>query len=88
MLIRRRHLGIPSESRDSFSILIREKVVQPQLGEPLKRTVDFRNIAVHQYSALDLSIVEAIIGSNLDDLLAYAEIIRTQLQFGMQDTPK
>ena len=37
--------------------------------------IGFRNIAVHQYQALDIAIVEAILQRDLDDLLAYAQTI-------------
>ena len=52
MLIRKRRLGIPSESRESFVILMREKVIAPELADRLKKMVGFRNLAVHQYRDL------------------------------------
>jgi uncharacterized protein YutE (UPF0331/DUF86 family) len=73
MLIRRRRLGIPGESRESFAILSREKVIPAPLGERLQRMVGFRNIAVHQYRDLDLEIVERVIAQYLDDLLEFAQ---------------
>ena len=79
MLIRRRRLGIPSESKDSFVILMRENAIPHALGDRLKRTVGFRNLAVHQYRELDLDIVESVIRKNLDDLLEFAQTIRVQL---------
>ncbi|MGA7538028.1 MAG: DUF86 domain-containing protein [Steroidobacteraceae bacterium] len=50
MLIRRRRLGIPGESRESFAILSREKAIPLDLGERLQRMIGFRNIAIHQMS--------------------------------------
>ena len=79
MLIRRRRLGIPSESRESFSILLREKLIETSLAERLYKMVGFRNIAVHQYRDLDLEIVESVIRKDLDDLLAFAQIVRPLL---------
>lgn len=79
MLIRKHRFGVPSESRDSFVILVREKVIPDGLGDRLKRMVGFRNLAVHQYRELDLAIVESVIRSNLDDLLNFAQIIRARL---------
>ncbi len=35
--------------------------------------VGFRNVAVHQYEELDLAIVEAVIASGLDDLIAFTD---------------
>lgn len=79
MLIRRRRLGIPGESRESFAILSREQAIPADLGERLQKMVGFRNIAVHQYRDLDIDIVEMVIGRHLDDLLEFAERIRTQM---------
>jgi uncharacterized protein YutE (UPF0331/DUF86 family) len=79
MLIRRRHFGIPSESKDSFVILMRENVIAAELADRLKKMVGFRNLAVHQYRELDVDIVEAVIRKNLDDLLEFAQVIRAQL---------
>lgn len=79
MLIRRRRLGIPAESRESFAILSREKVIPGELGDRLQRMVGFRNVAVHQYRDLDLDIVQAVIARNLEDLLDLAEAVRGQL---------
>ena len=79
MAIRRRHLGVPNESRDSFTALVRENIIAPDLGDRLKKMVGFRNLAVHQYRELDLDILEAVIRTNLDDLLAFAQAIRHEL---------
>jgi uncharacterized protein YutE (UPF0331/DUF86 family) len=79
MLIRRRKLGIPRDSRDSFQILMREKLVESALFDRLKGMVGFRNLAVHQYQEINLDIVESILANDLDDLLRFAETIRPLL---------
>lgn len=79
MLIRKRRLGIPSETRESFTILAGEGLLAKDLGDGLHKMVGFRNIAVHQYRELDISIVETVIRDKLDDLLAFAEAVRPLL---------
>jgi uncharacterized protein YutE (UPF0331/DUF86 family) len=79
MAIRKRHFGIPNESRDSFAILVREGTITPDLCDRLKRMVGFRNLAVHQYRELNLDILDAVIHNNLDDLLAFAQAVRPEL---------
>lgn len=79
MAIRKRRFGIPSESRDSFTTLVRESIIAPDLGDRLKRMVGFRNLAVHQYRELNLDILDAVIRNNLDDLLAFAKAVRPEL---------
>jgi uncharacterized protein YutE (UPF0331/DUF86 family) len=75
MVIRARHLGMPAESRELFAILEREGCITPELGARLRAMVGFRNLAVHQYRDIDLDVVERIIRKDLDNLLAFAQLI-------------
>jgi uncharacterized protein YutE (UPF0331/DUF86 family) len=79
MVIRKKRLGIPAESRDSFGILVRESILDHELGAKLQKMVGFRNLAVHRYRDLDMDIVEAVIRRNLDDLLAFTKVVQLQL---------
>jgi uncharacterized protein YutE (UPF0331/DUF86 family) len=79
MAIRHRHLGVPNESRESFATLVREGIVDPTLGDRLKKMIGFRNLAVHQYRELDLDILISVIVGNLDDLLSFAQLARAAL---------
>lgn len=79
MLIRKRKLGLPSDMKESFALIERDGTITPELGTRLQKMIGFRNIAVHQYQDLDLDIVETIIRENLDDLLMFAEVVRTHL---------
>jgi len=79
MLIRKKRLGIPVESRESFGILMREQILEPDLGNKLQKMVGFRNLAVHRYRDLDLDIVQTVIQKNLDDLLAFANVVQPHL---------
>lgn len=75
MLIRERALGIPQSSRDSFKLLADAHMVPDDLSARLQRMIGFRNIAVHQYQALALPIVEAVLQRDLDDLLTFCRTI-------------
>lgn len=79
MLVRKRRLGIPTESRDAFRLLAREGLIDRQQADSLAAMVGFRNIAVHQYDKLNLHIVESVIHSELDVLLQFSEAIRPRL---------
>jgi uncharacterized protein YutE (UPF0331/DUF86 family) len=71
-LVRRARLGIPQESRDAFDLLVGAGRLEPGLAESLKRMVGFRNVALHDYTRLDLAIVRAIIEKHAEDLLRFA----------------
>ncbi|GGX58356.1 type VII toxin-antitoxin system HepT family RNase toxin [Saccharospirillum salsuginis] len=74
-LIRRDKLGIPQGARDVFSLLERAQWIDSGMSESLKRMVGFRNIAVHDYRALQLPIVTTIIEKHLDDFLAFGRVM-------------
>ena len=71
-LIRRHRLGIPQESREAFDLLASGGMIDESLATELKRMVGFRNVAVHEYTRLNLDIVQAIIETRLEELLAFS----------------
>jgi uncharacterized protein YutE (UPF0331/DUF86 family) len=82
ILIRERALGIPQSSRDSFKLLADAGIITAALSDRLQRMIGFRNIAVHQYQALQLAIVEAVLRNDLDDLLGFCKTVAR-----LQDLP-
>lgn len=69
------HYGVPQNSRDAFKILNDKGIIESQLAKSLMSMVGFRNIAVHDYQAVNLDIVENIIEKHLDDVLLYRSFI-------------
>jgi uncharacterized protein YutE (UPF0331/DUF86 family) len=45
----------------------------------MRRLVGFRNILVHGYDTVDLSIVRDVLEHRLDDLLAFVSAVRSRL---------
>jgi uncharacterized protein YutE (UPF0331/DUF86 family)/predicted nucleotidyltransferase len=74
-LIRRERLGVPQSSRDVFTLLAQAGWIAPSLAEGLKRMVGFRNIAVHDYQALQLPIIASIIEKHLHEFLDYSKAL-------------
>ena len=74
-LIRRERLGIPQSSRDVFTLLAQAGWIESDLATRMQKMVGFRNIAVHDYQALQLPIVEAVITKHLGDFTAYSKAI-------------
>ncbi len=71
-LIRREKLGVPQSARDVFALLAQGGWIDAALADALKRMVGFRNIAVHDYQALQLPITVSIITMHLDEFLQYS----------------
>lgn len=74
-LIRREKLGIPQSARDVFALLANAGWISTSLAEGLKRMVGFRNIAVHDYQAMQLPITVRIIEHHLDEFLEYSRLL-------------
>lgn len=66
-IISEKRLGIPQNSRDAFDVLYSNKMVSADLNKKLKSMIGFRNIAVHNYKALNLEIVREVIEKHMED---------------------
>jgi uncharacterized protein YutE (UPF0331/DUF86 family) len=71
-LVRKHRLGVPQDSREAFELLMVDGRLEPPLGTSLKGMVGFRSVAVHDYTRLNLDIVQVIVESRADDLLAFS----------------
>lgn len=74
-IVSEKGLGIPQSSREVFDILYKNNLIDENLTNKLKAMVGFRNIAVHDYQAINLDIVQQIIIKHLNDLKKFAEIV-------------
>lgn len=73
--IKTRKLGLPKESKESFILLAKEGIIPKELAENLSNMVGFRNVLVHQYQELDVSLMQNVIEDNLDDLIDFTNYI-------------
>lgn len=77
-VISHRRLGLPQESRDAFALLQTAGILHADLASRMQRMVGFRNVAVHDYTRLNLDIVHTIITKHLDDFRMFsATIVKT-----------
>ena len=74
-IVRRDRLGVVSSARESFDTLVSAGFITPELAEAMQRMVGFRNLAVHDYQRLLLAVAERVIQRDLDDLLAFSEVV-------------
>jgi uncharacterized protein YutE (UPF0331/DUF86 family) len=70
-LIKTKKLGLPQDSKDSFTSLQRAGLIDERQTAILQAMVGFRNILVHQYQKLDLNIMVNVIEHRLSDLLDF-----------------
>ncbi len=74
-IIRSEKLGIPTDSGESFELLVKADIIPRELGNRLRKMVGFRNTAIHEYQELDIHIVERVIEGGLDDLILFTDHI-------------
>src|SRR3990172_3853978 len=60
-------LGISDTIGGNFVLLEHGKIITKSLSKKMQSMVGFRNIAIHNYQALDLEILKAILVKNLKD---------------------
>ncbi|TYO96537.1 type VII toxin-antitoxin system HepT family RNase toxin [Desulfallas thermosapovorans] len=76
-IVAERDLGLPQSSREAFDLLQQNGIINRELSAKLKAMVGFRNIAVHDYQALNLDVVQNIINKHLTDFSAFAGRVLT-----------
>lgn len=74
-VLRLKHLGIPQTSKDVFVLLEQERLISTDLSKKMQAMVGFRNIAVHDYTSLNLDIVQSIVENGIEDMLEYSRLI-------------
>lgn len=74
-LVSERKLGIPKTSREAFEILQKSNIIELNLAQSLMNMVGFHNIAIHDYQALNLDILQAILEKHLNDFKSFTTIV-------------
>ncbi len=77
-MVRLHALGIPKDSRQAFTMLVKANLLDPQLGKHLEAMVGFRNITVHNYTEINMDIVRSILNERLVDMKTFARLLIKQ----------
>lgn len=80
-LVRKKKLGVPGTSKEVFFLLEKQGIISSELSESLQNMVGFRNIAVHDYTSLNLTIVRKIITEHLKELQEFCRVLVKKLEF-------
>lgn len=71
----------PSTMGQTFDLLAEIGVINTELAIRMKKAVGFRNIAVHNYEAINWQIVHAIATSHLNDFKDFAQAVARKIEF-------
>ncbi len=63
----------PTNMADCFRELFLNKIIEEETAERMRKSVGFRNIAVHEYSRINWDVVFSIINDRIGDFRAYAK---------------
>jgi uncharacterized protein YutE (UPF0331/DUF86 family) len=74
-IIKLKQLGIPQATRDSFALLENAGLLPALLSENLQKMVGFRNLAVHSYTKISISITRNIIEQHLKNFTDFTSIV-------------
>lgn len=67
-LVASEKLGLPQNLKGAFSLLSAHKIIDSSLANKMEHMVGFRNIAVHDYQAIQSEILHKIIKHHLKDI--------------------
>ncbi len=70
----------PMSMAESFELLKEIETIDGKLMEKMKKSVGFRNVAIHEYRNISWEIVYSIIRENLDDFREYARQVMLWLE--------
>lgn len=77
IILKESNIEIPINRSEIFTLLHENKKIPSSLANSLKKSVGFRNLAVHEYSKLDLEKVYFLSKSELDIFLEFGKVIYT-----------
>lgn len=65
----------PNTMGETFDRMVEAKLISQDVANNMKKSVGFRNLAVHNYATLDLDIVYAIATWHLQDFRDFARAV-------------
>lgn len=74
-LIAAQNKAAPDTMGQTFDVLADMGVISSELAMRMKKAVGFRNIAVHNYEAIDWEITYAIVTRHVSDFAAFAAAV-------------
>jgi uncharacterized protein YutE (UPF0331/DUF86 family) len=66
----------PLNNKDTFQVLLEQRIISEELAESLKKMAQFRNLIVHDYFKIQPAIVFGVLQKNLVDITSFALVIK------------
>lgn len=68
-------LGLATTIKENFNILRDAGIIDDELMKKLRSMVGFRNIAIHDYTSIDINILKSILKNNLKDIEEFYTLV-------------
>jgi uncharacterized protein YutE (UPF0331/DUF86 family) len=79
-LVAERDVPAPNTMGETFQVLVDAAILEPELGHRMRQAVGFRNIAIHNYEAIDWGIVYDICHNRRADFRKFAAAMAQALE--------
>jgi len=79
-IVARDRLGMPQSSSDSFQLLHKAGMIDQQTFKDMIAMTGFRNIAIHEYQSMDMSVLRNIAESRWKSLIEYCRALGMNIQ--------
>jgi len=73
--IKSKKLGLPQHSADAFVLLHRAHLISADTLKKMRGMVGFRDLVVHEYQQMDLSLMVDVIEHHLRDPLDFVDMV-------------
>lgn len=78
-VIKLKELGLPQSNRDTFRKLEKAEIITVELSKKMQAMAGFRNIAIHDYSSVNINVIVNIIENRLPDINEFTQIINKSI---------
>ena len=68
--------GLPASLKEHFTLLAGQGLIDQELSHHLEAMVGFRNIAVHEYQDLNVTILKRVLRERLEDFAAFKSAMK------------
>lgn len=85
--VAKRHLGIPQSSAEAFVLLEKAGIISTALARSLQGMTGFRNVAIHEYQALDRSVLRWIADKGWQDWIEFCQVLGLAICGGDNEMP-
>lgn len=75
ILARKTH-SIPSEAGNVFDALVKQQLIPAGHAKKFKQMVKFRNLVIHRYQNIDITLIHTILHENLTDFESFIEDVK------------